>query len=74
LGGADRVTREAYSHEVSSCGFWPGSGPIQEAAFYACAVPQPEGFAGTATRPASAWYSAELGEFLLHLVTESRTY
>jgi Family of unknown function (DUF5996) len=63
--GADRVTREAYSHEASSCGFWPGSGPIQEAAFYAYAVPQPEGFAGAAIRPASAWYSAEVGEFLL---------
>jgi hypothetical protein len=37
--------REAYSHEVSSCGFWPGSGPVQEAAFYAYAAPQPQGFA-----------------------------
>ena len=63
--GADRVTREAYSHEVSSCGFWPGSGPIQEAGFYAYAVPKPEGFASAAIRPTSAWYSAELGEFLL---------
>jgi hypothetical protein len=63
--GADRVTREAYSHEVSSSGFWPGSGPVQEAAFYAYAVPQPEGFARAAIRPASAWYSAEVGEFLL---------
>jgi hypothetical protein len=63
--GADRITREAYSHEVSSCGFWPGSGPVQEAAFDAYAVPQPEGFARAAIRPASAWYSADLGEFLL---------
>ena len=63
--GADRVTREAYAHEVSSCGFWPGSGPIQEAAFYAYAIPQPEGFASAAIRPAAAWYSAEVGEFLL---------
>ena len=63
--GADRVTREAYSHETSSCGFWPGSGPIQEAAFYAYAIPQPEGFASAAIRPAAAWYSAEVGEFLL---------
>jgi hypothetical protein len=63
--GADRVTREASSHEVSSCGFWLGSGPNQEAAFYAYGVPQPEGFASAAIRPASAWYSAELGEFLL---------
>jgi hypothetical protein len=63
--GADHITREAYSHEVSSCGFWPGSGSVREAAFYAYAVPAPEGFASAAIRPASAWYSAELGEFLL---------
>jgi hypothetical protein len=63
--GADRITREAYSHEVSSCGFWPGSGPVQEAAFYAYAAPTPEGFASAAIRPPAAWYSPELGEFLL---------
>jgi hypothetical protein len=63
--GADRITREAYSHEVISGGFWPGSGPVQEAAFYAYAAPMPPGFERAAIRPASAWYSTELGEFLL---------
>ena len=41
----DRVTREAYSHEVSSCGFWPGGGPVPYAAFYSYAYPEPAGFA-----------------------------
>jgi hypothetical protein len=63
--GADRITREAYSHEVSSCGFWPGSGPIQEAAFYAYSVPQPAGFKEAVVMPASAAYSDQLGEFIL---------
>jgi hypothetical protein len=63
--GADPVTREAYSHEVISCGFWPGSGPVQEAAFYAYAAPGPARLEQAAIRPASAWYSPELGEFLL---------
>jgi hypothetical protein len=63
--GADRMTREGYSHEVISCGFWPGSGPIQEAAFYAYGAPAPEGLAQAEIRPAAARYSSELGEFLL---------
>ncbi|HEY8283561.1 MAG TPA: DUF5996 family protein [Chloroflexota bacterium] len=63
--GADHMTREGYSHEVISCGFWPGSGPVQEAAFYAYAAPAPMGLERAVIRPASAWYSAELGEFLL---------
>jgi len=63
--GADRITREAYSHEVSSCGFWPGSGPIQEAAFYAYSVPQPAGFKDAVVMPASAWYADPPGEFIL---------
>ncbi len=63
--GADRITREAYSHEVISCGFWPGSGPVQEAAFYAYAAPAPAGLDSASIRTAPAWYSAELGEFLL---------
>jgi len=50
---------------VISCGFWPGSGPVQEAAFYAYAVPAPSGLEDATIRPASAWYSNELGEFLL---------
>ncbi|HEX6739358.1 MAG TPA: DUF5996 family protein, partial [Vicinamibacteria bacterium] len=61
----DRVTREAYSHEVSSAGFWPGGGPIPHAAFYSYAYPPPPGFAEAAVEPAAAFYSKELGEFLL---------
>lgn len=63
--GADAMTREAYSHEVSSVGFWPGGGDIKGAAFYAYAVPQPSGFGERAVRPVSAFYTQTLGEFLL---------
>jgi hypothetical protein len=65
--GADRVQREAYSHEVSSCGFWPGTvgGAVQEPAYYAYMVPEPAGFATAAVQPAAAAYSRELGEFIL---------
>ena len=62
---ADAVVREAYSHEVSSAGFWPGGGPIDEAAFYSYAYPQPNGFASASVRPAQAFFSKELGEFIL---------
>jgi hypothetical protein len=58
--GADAMTREAYSHEVWSGGFWPGSGPIQDAAFYAYAAPQPDGFDRR-----SPGYNRELGESIL---------
>jgi hypothetical protein len=61
----DRVTREAYSHEVSSCGFWPGGGPVPHAAFYSYAYPEPAGFQAAPVRPPAAFYSAELREFLL---------
>ena len=61
----DRVTREAYSHEVSSAGFWPGGGPIAYPAFYAYAYPQPTGFAEASVEPGDAFYSGELGEFIL---------
>ena len=63
--GADSITREAYSHEVASHGFWPGSGAVQEAAFYAYAAPQPDGFAEAAVNPAAAYYSRDLSEFIL---------
>src|ERR1700691_5414777 len=63
--GADAVTREAYSHEVSSAGFWPGGGAIQEAAFYAYAAPEPAGFAGEKVKPAAAFYHHGIKEFLL---------
>jgi hypothetical protein len=61
---ADTVTREAYSHEVSSCGFWPGGAGV-DAVFYAYAYPQPQGFAEVAVRPAAASFSRDLGEFVL---------
>jgi hypothetical protein len=61
----DAVVREAYSHEVSSAGFWPGGGPIDYAAFYSYAYPLPEGFASAPVRPEQAFFSRELGEFIL---------
>ncbi|MGZ8267591.1 MAG: DUF5996 family protein [Burkholderiales bacterium] len=61
----DRVARDAYSHEVSSCGFWPGGGPVPHAAFYAYAYPEPAGFAEAAITPAAAFYSTDLREFIL---------
>ena len=63
--GADAMTREAYSHEVSSVGFWPGSGSVAGAAFYSYTVPEPEGFRQARVRPDAAFYNAQLGEFLL---------
>lgn len=65
--GADRMTREAYSHEVISCGFWPGTsgGAIQEPAYYAYMAPAPPGFAEAPVRPAAAAYNPTLGEFIL---------
>ncbi len=61
----DRIAQEAYSHEVSSCGFWPGGGPINYAAYYSYAYPEPEGFAKAAIKPASGFYSTDLREFIL---------
>jgi hypothetical protein len=61
----DWVTREAYSHEVSSCGFWPGGGPTPYPAFYSYSYPEPAGFAEAPVRPGAAFYSADLGEFIL---------
>ena len=63
--GADSITREAYSHEVSSAGFWPGGGDIKGAAFYAYAAPEPEGYAKTPVCPASAFYHPQMHEFFL---------
>ena len=57
--------REAYSHEVISHGFWPGSGPLLEPAFYAYAVPEPAGFREARARPDAAFYHRDLGEFIL---------
>lgn len=61
----DRITREAYSHEVSSCGFWAGTPPIDYPAFYAYAYPQPEGFPEARIRPDGAFFSKDFGEFIL---------
>jgi hypothetical protein len=61
---ADWVMEEAYSHEVSSAGFWPGAG-LGEAAFYAYAYPEPDGFSERAVRPEAAYYHKEIGEFIL---------
>ncbi len=61
---ADFVVQEAYSHEVSSLGFWPG-GPLSEPIFYAYAYPEPEGFKETRVEPDGACYSPDLGEFVL---------
>ncbi len=63
--GADAMTREAYSHEVSSVGFWPGSGNIRNPAFYSYTVPAPQGFMESRVRPEAAFYDKELGEFIL---------
>ncbi|MEM7489022.1 MAG: DUF5996 family protein [Pseudomonadota bacterium] len=61
----DAITREAYSHEVSSAGFWPGGGGAEEAMFYSYAYPGPEGFGDRPVKPAAARWDASLGEFLL---------
>jgi hypothetical protein len=61
----DWVAREAYSHEVSSCGFWPGGEAMPQPVFYAYAYPEPEGFKTATVRPTTAHYNADLGEFLL---------
>ena len=61
----DVVAREAYSHEVSSCGFWPGGGPVPYPVFYSYAYPAPEGFKDAPVKPSGAFYSTDLGEFIL---------
>jgi hypothetical protein len=63
--GADVITRESYSHEVISHGFWPGGGAVREPMFYAYAAPEPQGLKEAKVRPEAAFYSTELSEFLL---------
>jgi hypothetical protein len=63
--GADEMTREAYSHEVSSVGFWPGTSDVSDAAFYSYAAPEPSGFKEARVQPNAAFYHKTLGEFLL---------
>lgn len=60
----DRVTRDAYSHEVSSCGFWPGA-PGIEPFFYSYAYPEPPGYSNYSIAPASGGYDKNFGEFIL---------
>jgi len=61
----DWVTQEAYSHEVSSCGFWVGGGSIAEPSFYAYAYPEPAGFGAARVQPREAYYSQDWKEFFL---------
>jgi hypothetical protein len=61
----DAVTREAYSHEVSSAGFWAGGGPVPHAAYYSYAYPEPAGFSSAPVQPAAASYHPALREFIL---------
>jgi Family of unknown function (DUF5996) len=63
--GADAMTREAYSHEVSSCGFWPGDRRYKQPAFYSYAMPAPAGLEKEKVRPSAAYWDTQLGEFLL---------
>jgi hypothetical protein len=62
--GADAITREAYSHEVISAGFWPGNGGFGQAAFYCYAAPAPAGLEAASIQPAKAAYNPKLGEFI----------
>jgi hypothetical protein len=62
---ADSITREAYSHEVSSVGWWPGGGEFNVPAFYSYTSPEPEGFKTCSVRPSQAHYHRTLGEFIL---------
>ena len=64
-GLPDDVTREAYSHQVSSCGFWPGGEAFPNPAFYSYAYPAPERFSDSKVRPEGAYYHADLQEFVL---------
>jgi len=62
---ADPVTAEAYSHEVSSAGFWPGGSGVEDPAYYAYAAPEPAGFAEYKVKPGAAFYHPQLREYLL---------
>jgi len=64
-GLPDAITREAYSHEVSSAGFWPGGGAIDYPAFYSYAYPEPAGFRQATVRPDAAFFLESMGEFIL---------
>jgi len=63
---ADPITREAYSHEVISHGWWPGQGPLGKPAFYSYTAPAPDGLSGAPLRPSKAFWSNDLSEFLMY--------
>ena len=63
---ADAITREGYSHEVSSVGWWPGDSRLPQASFYSYAAPEPEGFRTSAVSPAATYYNEPLNGFYLH--------
>jgi len=63
---ADAITREAYSHEVSSVGWWPGDTRLPKASFYAYAAPEPAGFRAAAIKPSATYFAEQLGGFYLH--------
>ena len=63
--GADSITREAYSHENISTGWWPGGGPVNGPAFYAYSAPEPVGYKTAPVRPKNAFYNRDLNEFIL---------
>ncbi|MEG9327601.1 DUF5996 family protein [Salinimicrobium catena] len=69
----DRVAREAYSHEVSSCGFWPGNEIVPFAAFYSYIYPEPDGFSSASVKPEAAYYHKEMGEFILPYAEAQRS-
>ena len=60
------MTREAYSHEVSSVGWWPGDTRLPKASFYAYAAPEPAGFRAAAIKPSATYFAEQLGGFYLH--------
>jgi hypothetical protein len=64
--GADVITREAYSHEVSSVGFWPGDSRLRLPSFYSYAAPEPDGFRTASVLPPAASYNESLSGFYLH--------
>ena len=63
---ADPITREAYSHEVISHGFWPGQGPLGKPSYYSYTAPAPDGLSDAKLQPSAAYYSNDMSEFLLH--------
>lgn len=63
---ADAITREGYSHEVSSVGFWPGDSRLEQASFYSYAAPEPAGYRDSVVAPAAAYYHPSLAGFYLH--------